>query len=377
MTKIFMFVNVDWFFLSHRLPIAEVAKDKGVEMTVFADFTSPHENNEFKGFSFLQSPIKRKYSSLYSSFKEFLKTIQLIKRERPSVIHAVTIKPIILLGIICFILKIPFIASISGLGPGFSPTNFLSKTRLFIIKSIYKIIFSSEQSRVICQSSHDAGILLNNGLVTNEKIIIVEGSGVDLEEYKFQKREMHAPIKVLMASRLLKDKGVREFCEAARKIQEKYNFKINFSLAGPIDYESPGYLTKEQIAEMCLSNKVEFIGNRSDLKDILAESHIFILPSYYAEGIPKVLLEAAASGCAVITTEHPGCRDAIIPGKTGMLIPPRDISSLINALVNMVSDRDLIESMGKAGRLMAEQKFCVSKVIENHYALYQTFNKDK
>ena len=170
---------------------------------------------------------------------------------------------------------------------------------------------------------------------------------------------------------------VREFCEAARKIQEKYNFKINFSLAGPIDYESPGYLTKEQIAEMCLSNKVEFIGNRSDLKDILAESHIFILPSYYAEGIPKVLLEAAASGCAVITTEHPGCRDAIIPGKTGMLIPPRDISSLINALVNMVSDRDLIESMGKAGRLMAEQKFCVSKVIENHYALYQTFNKDK
>ena len=105
MTKIFMFVNVDWFFLSHRLPIAEVAKDKGVEMTVFADFTSPHENNEFKGFSFLQSPIKRKYSSLYSSFKEFLKTIQLIKRERPSVIHAVTIKPIILLGIICFILK--------------------------------------------------------------------------------------------------------------------------------------------------------------------------------------------------------------------------------------------------------------------------------
>ena len=103
-------------------------------------------------------------------------------------IHTVTIKPIILLGIICFILKIPFIASISGLGPGFSPTNFLSKTRLFIIKSIYKIIFSSEQSRVICQSSHDAGILLNNGLVTNEKIIIVEGSGVDLEEYKFQKR---------------------------------------------------------------------------------------------------------------------------------------------------------------------------------------------
>lgn len=377
MNKVFMFINVDWFFLSHRLPIAEVAEDNGVDMTVFVDFTCLHKNEEYRGFSFLQSPIKRKYTSLFSACVEFFRTIKLIKRERPSVIHAVTIKPIILLGIICFIFKIPFIASISGLGPGFSPTNFLSKARLLIIKSLYKIIFSSEQSRVICQSSHDAGMLLDNGLVTNEKITMVAGSGVDLEEYKFQKKKKLDPIKVLMASRLLKDKGVREFCEAARKIQEKYNFNISFSLAGPIDLDSPGHLTKEQIEEMCSSNKVKFLGNRSDLRDILAESHIFILPSYYAEGIPKVLLEAAASGCAVITTDHPGCRDAIIPGKTGMLIYPRDISSLTSVLINMVSDRDLIESMGKAGRLMAEQKFCVSKVIDNHYSLYKTFNKDK
>ena len=377
MNKIFMFVNVDWFFLSHRLPIAEVAEDRGVNMTVFVDFTCLHKNQEYKGFYLLQSPIKRKYIGLFSACAEFFRTIKLIKRERPSVIHAVTIKPIILLGIICYIFKIPFIASISGLGPGFSPINFLSKIRLLAIKVVYKVIFSPEKTRVICQSSYDAGILLDNGLVTNEKITMVEGSGVDLEEYKFQKRKTHGPIKVLMASRLLKDKGVIEFCEAARKIQEKYNFNISFSLAGPIDLDSPGSLTKEQIAEMCSSKKVEFLGNRSDLKDILAESHIFILPSYYAEGIPKVLLEAAASGCAVITTEHPGCRDAIIPGKTGMLIAPRDISSLISALVKMASDRDLIESMGKAGRLMAEQKFCVSKVIDNHYSLYKTFNKYK
>lgn len=377
MTKIFMFVNVDWFFLSHRLPIAEAAKDKGFEMTVFTDFTSPHENNEYKGFSLLQSPIRRKYLSLYSSIEELFKTFKLIKRERPSVIHAVTIKPIIFLGIICFIYKIPFIASISGLGPAFSPSNFLSKVRLYIIKSLYKIIFSTEQSRVICQSSHDSGILLDNGLATKKKIIMIEGSGVDLEEYKFRNRKIHGPIKVLMASRLLKDKGVSEFCEAARIIQEKYNFNIKFSLAGPIDLDSPGFLTKEKIVEMCSSKKVEFLGNRSDLKDILADSHIFILPSYYAEGVPKVLLEAAASGCAVITTNHPGCRDAIIPEKTGVLIAPRDISSLMSAIVSMVSNRVLIESMGKAGRLMAEQKFCISRVINNHYSLYKTLNKDK
>ena len=376
MTKIFMFVNVDWFFLSHRLPIAEAAQDKGVEMTVFTDFTSSHKKQDYKGFCLLQSPIKRKYESLYSAIKEFFKTIQLIKRERPSVIHAVTIKPIILLGIICFIFKIPFIASISGLGPGFSPVNFLSRIRLFIIKILYKFIFSFEKARVICQSPHDAGILLSNGLVKNEKIIMTEGSGVNLEEYKPRNRKPLGPIKVLMASRLLEDKGVREFCLAAGKIQEEYDSNISFSLAGPIDLDSPGSLTEEQIITMCSSEKVYFLGNRSDLKDILAESHIFILPSYYAEGIPKVLLEAAASGCAVITTEHPGCRDAIIPGKTGILVSPRNISSLMSAIVYLISNRDLLESMGKAGRLMAEQKFSVTKVIDIHYSIYQTLTKN-
>lgn len=373
MTKIFMFVNVDWFFLSHRLPIAEVAKDKGIEMTVFTDFTSSYKNKEYKGFSLLQSPIKRKHMSLYSSLKEFIKTIQLIKRERPSVVHAVTIKPIILLGIICYIFKTPFIASISGLGPGFSPTNFFGKIRLLLIKAIYKVIFSSNKTRIICQSTHDARILFANNLATSEKIIMADGSGVDLEEYQPKEQKASSKIQVLMASRILKDKGVREFCAAASTIQEEYDFNVSFSLAGPIDSDSPRSLTEDQVIEMCTSTKVKFLGNRSDIKDILSKSHIFILPSYYAEGIPKVLLEAAASGCAVITTEHPGCRDAIVPGKTGMLVSPKNVSSLIKALILLLSDKELTESMGIAGRQLAEERFCITKVIDIHYSVYNSF----
>ena len=376
MKKIFMFVNVDWFFLSHRLSIAKVAIDKGVDMTVFTDFTCPHEKGEYTGFSLLQSPVRRTYVSLYSLCVEFFNTIQLIKRERPSVVHAGTIKPIIILGIVCLIFKIPFIASISGLGPGFSPTTYLGKVRLLLIKALYKIIFSPEKTRIICQSPYDAGILLDNDLATSEKIIMAEGSGIDLEEYQPQKQLALGVIKVLMASRLLKDKGVREFCAAAGVIQEKYDFNVSFSLAGPIDSDSPGFLTEEQVIEICKSAKVQFLGNRNDLQDILAKTHIFVLPTYYAEGIPKVLLEAAASGCAVITTEHPGCRDAIVPGETGMLVAPKDTPSLINTLASLLSDRDLMDSMGKAGRQLAEQRFCVTKVVDIHYSLYHTFRKD-
>ena len=364
-----MFVNVDWFFLSHRLPVAKVAAERGLKMTVFCDFTKKHDE-VYDGFALCQSPIKRAYSNIYSSCKELFKTFMLIKRERPEVIHAVTIKPIIFLGIISFILRIPFIASISGLGPAFTSTSYKGKARLFIIKLIYRIIFSPEKVKVICQSSHDAGVLVDNNLVLDEKIAMTEGSGVDLEEYTPKKNRASDYIKILMASRLLADKGVKEFCNAAGALQKRYHFNVKFFLAGPFDNLSPSCLSHDEIINLCQSNRVEFLGNRNDLKVILSETDIFVFPSYYGEGIPKVLIEAASSGCAIITTDHPGCRDAIINDKTGILVPPKDSIALKNSLKYLLSNLALIKSMGKASRQLAKKRFCVTKVVDIHYSLY-------
>ena len=226
-------------------------------MTVFSEFTKKH-NEKYKGFVFCSSPFKRKYKNFYSSCIELFKTFALIRRERPDVIHAVTIKPIIFLGIICFILKIPFIASISGLGPAFTSTSFNGKARLFIIKLIYRIIFSPEKVRVICQSYHDAQVLIDNNLVIDKKITMTEGSGVDLEEYKPKKDRVSDKINILMASRLLVDKGVEDFCNAAGAVQLKYNFNAKFCLAGPVDALSPGYLSEDEITKLCESNNVKF-----------------------------------------------------------------------------------------------------------------------
>jgi glycosyltransferase involved in cell wall biosynthesis len=374
MNKVFMFVNVDWFFLSHRLPIAEVAAEREIDMTVFSDFTRPH-NKAQNGFLFLQSPIRRTYINFYSSCVEFYKTFQLIKHERPSIIHAVTLKPIIYLGIICLILRIPFMASISGLGPAFSPISFWGKARLHVIKLLYRLVFYPKKTRVICQSTHDARVLTDNHLVEREKISMAEGSGIDLEEYRPRKKIPSDLVTVLMASRLLADKGVEEFCAAAGSIQKRYDLNVEFSLAGPVDSDSPSSLTEEQIVDMCVSNKVQFLGNRNDLKDVLAAIDIFVLPSYYGEGMPKVLLEAASCGCAVITSDHPGCRDAIVPGETGMLVPIKDSIALEKALIHLLSDQGLIKSMGKAGRQLAVKKFCITKVVDIHYSLYRALLK--
>ena len=375
MKKISMFVNVDWFFLSHRLEIAKESSKRGIRMTVYADFTSSHDQYSYGDFAFLRSPIRRKSKNIVSLFVEFFKTLSLVKNSNPDAVHAVTIKPIILLGLICLIKRLPFIASVSGLGPAFSDKGALNKIRRRFVILIYKIIFSPENSKVICQSKHDANILLNNAILTSDKIIMTEGSGVNLSDYRYTHHYESNTIRVLMASRLLRDKGVGEFCLAAAEINKMKKYKVKFSLAGPIDIDSPGAYTESEVNELCESNNVEFLGNRTDLPIILGQSHIFVLPSYYAEGVPKVLLEAAASSCAVITTDHPGCRDAIVHEDTGLEIRPKDVSSLVNGLEKLLSNHDLIKSMGMAGRKLAEERFSIDKVINTHYSLYESLQK--
>ena len=141
MKKIFMFVNVDWFFLSHRLPIAQAAKNNNIDMTVYTEFTKPYRKMKTNGYNFLKSPLKRSSKSILHFIFECFKSYKIIKKEKPNLIHAVTIKPILILGIIARLTSTPFVGSISGLGPAFNPDNSIKKVRLWIILKILKFIF--------------------------------------------------------------------------------------------------------------------------------------------------------------------------------------------------------------------------------------------
>ena len=279
--NIYMFVNVDWFFLSHRLEIAEESVKRNVQMTVYTDFTENHSENAFGNFLILNSPIRRKSNNIISLSLEFFKAYILIKNDKPDIVHAVTIKPIILLGIICFFLKIPFIASISGLGPGFSEGGNLKKIRRRLVMFVYKAIFSAEKARAICQSKHDAETLISNGILSENKIVFTEGSGVRISNYDNTQSIKSEEFNILMASRLIPEKGIMEFCAAAGAISSMNNFKTKFSLAGILDLESPDAFTEDQVIEMCESNDVQYLGHRRDIPSILSETHIFVLPSYF------------------------------------------------------------------------------------------------
>jgi glycosyltransferase involved in cell wall biosynthesis len=373
--KVYMFVNVDWFFFSHRSPIAKSAYLNNIEMSVYTDFTSDDAFDDHGDFDLIQSPISRRSKYFGSEIIELIKSYFLILKNKPDLIHAVTIRPIILLGIVARLTNTPFVGAISGLGPAFNQVNLLQKLRLQFVLLAYKFIYSSKSAVVICQSEHDKNILLKLRVCSESKITLILGSGVDLDKFK-PEISIKGKKSILMASRLLLDKGVKEFCYAAKQFKSYGKSDVKFSLAGPIDELSPTSISEQEIRSLCKDCDVEYLGNRSDLNVLLASASLFILPSYYPEGVPKVLLEAAACGTPVITTDHPGCRDAIENEKTGILVEPRNAKAIEIAISNLLDDPDLLTKMGKAGRKLAEDFFDENKVVEAHYKIYHQYVKN-
>lgn len=376
MKKVFMYVNVDWFFLSHRLPIAEKAFENNIEMTVLTDYTKKHKYSDYSGFKLKKSQIKRKNKFLLHDFSQFIATFFFIKRERPDLIHAVTLKPILFLGIIARMMNIPFIGAISGLGPAFQAGSLITSIRKRIIVIFYKFIFNRKNSYAICQSTHDRNVLIENDIITKDRITLIHGSGVDLNKFKPLKNKLSKNPIVFMAARLLSDKGVIEFCKAAKMINENRIENIDFKLAGPIDNLSPTSLSLEEVKNLCDKGNVDYLGEIKSMNLMLAEADLFVYPSYYPEGIPKVLLEASACGTPVITTDHPGCRDAIIENETGISVPPRDVFSLTKEMENLLNNPNKILKMGINAHKHAQKFFCVEQVILKHYQLYKILIND-
>lgn len=370
-----MFVNVDWFFLSHRLPIAKAAKKNNVDMTVYAEFTQAHDQQQTSGYSLLNSPLKRNSKSILHFLMEFCQIYKIIKKCKPNIIHAVTIKPILVLGIIARITSTPFIGSVSGLGPVFISNSFLKTLRLKIVLKILSFIFSGREVMIICQTKHDIDVLMSYKLLTKNQVAFIPGSGVDIQNYTPSKKKVGMEKYILMSSRILHDKGIKDYCIAAARIREKFGNEIKFKLSGPIDHLSPTAISENEINKLTDKYGVEYIGNSTDMPQLLASALMFILPSYYPEGLPKVLLEAAASGVCIITTDHPGCRDAIVNKKTGLLVPIKDPESLAQAIQELLMNNNLLKTMGKNARSLAEMSFQDSLVVNSHFSIYHSFKE--
>jgi glycosyltransferase involved in cell wall biosynthesis len=285
-------------------------------------------------------------------------------------VHLVTIKPVLYGGISARLVKVPNVVyAISGLGSVFTRNGFKAQLFRKFITTLYKYALGCHNACVIFQNVDDQAALLKVGAVTAKRSLIIRGSGVDLNKIIALNEPTGTPV-VAFAARLLEEKGVRIFVDAAQQLQSK-NQNIRFWLIGKPDPGNPSSVSEEELSIWSKQGIVETLGFRTDIPELFSQVHIVTLPSYYGEGLPKVLIEAAASGRAVITTDHPGCRDAIEEGVTGLLIPVRDSQALATAIEKLINDKDLRCKMGKAGRTLAEREFSINRVVQAHLDIYK------
>ena len=369
--KILFLVNYLSFFLSHRLPIAEALLAKGFEVFIgYGELRGADPKLlEQRGFKVDFIPMQPGGLNLLKDLKTLYYIWVFFKRVEPDIVHLITIKPYLYGGIISRLCGVRgLITAVSGLGTLFVNKDLKSKLIRLLLYPIYKLAFNHLNQKVIVQNKDDLKVLVNWGVLNPSKVKLLKGSGVKLENFT-NLDEPGGTTTVCFAARLLRDKGVYEYVSAVRLLKER-GIKAQFLLAGDLDINNPTGLKLDDLNKIKNECYVKILGHQKDIATLYAKSHIICLPSY-REGFPKSLIEAAAAGRAVVTTDVPGCRDAIIPNKTGLLVPIKDSQKLADALQWLIENPKERIIMGKEGRKFAEKEFSIEKIILNHLDIYQ------
>ncbi len=369
--KLLFVINNPDFFLSHRLPIAEAARRAGLAVEIAAPERPSAETIRQLGFRFHPLPLTRSSAAPLSEARALLALVRLFRRERPDIVHLVTIKPVIYGSLAAQVARVPrVVGALSGLGYVFIAQGAAASVRRRLVEVAYRLAFGHRNKRVIFQNPDDRAQFVARKLLDERDTVLIRGSGVDLSQFKgTPEPDAHPPV-VLFASRLLLDKGVAEFAEASRLLRGR-GVKARFVLVGDLDPGNPTSLPRKQLHGWLAEGLVEWWGHRSgaEMPAVFAQSHIVCLPSY-REGLPKVLIEAAAAGRPIVTSDVPGCREVVAHGDNGLLAPARDARALADAIERLVKDPALRRRMGQRGRQRAESEFSIERVIAQTLALY-------
>jgi glycosyltransferase involved in cell wall biosynthesis len=367
--RLLFIVNDLSFFFSHRLPIALEAAKQHFEVHIATPPSSISFNAYNEQLIFHTIHLYRKDKNPIKEIKSLISIYRLLKDIRPDIVHLVTIKPVLYGGLLARITKVPSVVmAIPGLGSQYIAYTLWARFQQKIINQFYRVVLKHPNLKVIFQNRDDRKILLKEGALSIDKSVLVRGSGVDLTTYR-PLPEQPGEIVIALITRLLKDKGVLEYVTAVTQLKNS-GVKARFLLVGEPDYGNPAFIGEPLLDRWRKEGYVELLGFRNDIPDLMQQIHIVVLPSY-REGLPKVLLEAAACGKAVITTDVPGCRDAIIPEKTGLLVPVKDSKSLAAAMQKLITNSDLRQQLGKRGRVLAEAEFAIEYIIEAHINIYK------
>jgi glycosyltransferase involved in cell wall biosynthesis len=366
--KILFVVNDAGFFKSHRLRLAQEASARGYEPVVACGRSSGEAALCEYGIRCRTFALSRSGLNPIRDLNTFIALLRIYRDEKPDIVHHVTIKPVIYGTLASRLAHVPAVVNaIPGMGFVFTQRGFTASVVRNLVNLLYRIALVHGNMRFIFQNREDLQNFVEHTVIPEPQTYLIRGSGIDLNDFPFMP-EPPGPVTFVLLARMLSDKGIREFVEAARRVRSSQP-QWRFVLVGGVDPGNPSSLTDAELEAWNAEGVVEWLGHRSDVPAILAGAHVACLPSY-REGLPKSLLEASAIGRPMIASNVPGCREVVRDGITGLLVEPRDAVALAAAMLRLGLDPALRARLGRAARERAEALYSIEDVVRDTFLIY-------
>lgn len=370
--KILLFANTDWYLYNFRLALVQALCERGDDVVLVSPDGPYGPRMQEMGIRWLRFPLARRSLNPFVEIWTIVRLLKLYRQENPDLVHQFTVKCVLYGSLTCHLLGIRSVVnSVTGLGYVFMDGEGRRWLR-GLIKLFYRLVL--RPTWVIFQNPDDQTIFLGNHLADPLRAALIRGSGVDIRRFSPQPEPPGIPL-IILPARLLWDKGVGEFVEAARQLQADGQ-PARFALVGDCDNENPASVQESQLLAWVKEGVIEWWGWREHMEEVYAKASIVCLPSY-REGVPKTLIEAAACGRPIVASNVPGCREIVRHGENGLLVEARDASGLAKALDYLIQNPNIRAKMGAGGRKIAVEDFSLELIIPQTLVVYKSCKKDE
>lgn len=371
--KIIFFANSDWYLFNFRLSLAKALRARGHEVLLISPPGEYGARLQEQGFRWQALPMNRKSLNPLQEARLLAHLSRLYRIEKPDLVHHFTIKSVVYGSIAAMRARVPArVNAVAGMGYVF--TNNALKARFLrpIVRRLMAWVLQGQQARLILQNSDDVAAFSKARLVSDQSVRLIKGSGVDLARFQPSAQNDQAatePTRVVLAARLLWDKGIAEYVAAARHLQAQ-GLAIRFLLAGAPDSGNPTAIPQATLDQWSREGVVELLGQVGDMASLFAKADIAVLPSY-REGLPKSLIEAAACELPLVTTDVPGCREVVTHEVDGLIVPVKDAMALAQAIARLHGAPEWARQLGRAARQRALMEFDERIVIDRTLGVYR------
>jgi len=369
--KVLLFANTDWYLYNFRLALAKAIRNTGHEVVCVSPPGNYGKHLESEGFRWINLGMNRRSLNPWSELQVLMALTSLYRHELPDIVHHFTIKCVIYGSIAARMTGVRArVNAVAGLGYVFANNGLYARMLRPPVRAILRLAVCGKRAKLILQNPDDVKEFLDYGLITTEQVRLIRSSGVNTKRFRpVDDQQKSDSIRVLLATRLLWDKGIREYVEAARILKRKGK-SIDFLLAGAPDSGNPASVSENDVLKWREEGTVTPVGHVENMEHLLSMVDLVALPTY-REGTPRILLEAAAMGLPIVATDVPGCREIVSHGKNGLLVPPKDSVAVAKAIKLLADDPDKRHQMGKAGREKVLAEFDESIVIEKTLSVYK------